>query len=312
MVATGGIGTGRGLGNQGGLILHGDLLLAVNAGSHEISVLAVTKHGLKLLDTASSGGMNPISVTAHEDLVYVLNADGAAGAADNITGFRLSKKGQLTPLAGSSRPLSTANAGPAQISFDREGDVLVVSEKNTDTIGVYALDHHGLTTEHKLFNSVGPTPFGFGFGKHGQLFVSQAAGGGADASSVSSYWLTPCGDLVVLDGNVATTETAACWVVVSKDGRIVFTTNNGSGSISALGVGRCGQLTLLDPDGRSGETGAGSKPIDMATSEDGKFLYSLNAGNGTISPFRLDRQGNLTALPVVNGLPAGVNGLVAY
>ncbi len=311
-VATGGLGTSAGLGNQGGLVLHDDLLLVVNAGSDDVSVLEMTKHGLKLVDKVPSGGKNPISVTAHKDLVYVLNAGGAVGDMDNIAGFRLSKHGHLYPLAGSTRPLSTDNTGPAQISFNEHGDVLVVTEKATDSLGLYVLDEDGLSMEHKLFASAGPTPFGFAFGKHGQLYVSEAAGGADGASSVSSYWLTPCGDLIVLDASAPTTQTAACWIVVTKDGKYVYTTNAGSGSISGYEVGRCGQLSLLAPDGRSGETGMDSKPIDMAISHDGRFLFSLNGGNATISTFRLDKQGNLEALPVLTGLPATANGLAAY
>src|ERR1041385_7924470 len=54
--ATGGIGTGGGLGNQGSLILSrsGRWLFACNAGSDEISVFRVAPQGLQLTDKVAS------------------------------------------------------------------------------------------------------------------------------------------------------------------------------------------------------------------------------------------------------------------
>ena len=112
--ATGGLGTGGGLGSQGGLTLSDNdrWLLAVNAGSNEISLFATDDEGLRLVDKVPSGGTQPVSVTIHRDLVYVLNA-----ASDNVSGFRLRPRGNLTPLTGSTRPLSGTGTGPAQVQF---------------------------------------------------------------------------------------------------------------------------------------------------------------------------------------------------
>ena len=57
--ATGGLGTGAGLGNQRGLVMSDNhqWLLAVNAGSDEVSVFRIHKNRLALTDTAASGGV---------------------------------------------------------------------------------------------------------------------------------------------------------------------------------------------------------------------------------------------------------------
>ena len=67
-------------------------------------------------------------------------------------------------------------------------------------------------------------------------------------------------------------------------------------------------MALLD-GGVSGTTGAG--PIDMDMSRNGRYLYTLNAGGNSISAFRVDAQGGLTAVGTTAGLPAGANGLVS-
>src|SRR5207249_7929677 len=129
-VATGGTGTGAGLGSQGALALSDDgrWLFAVNAGSNDVSVFRVGRDGLSLLDRTSSGGTRPISLTVHGHVLFVLNA----GGDGNISGFALGTTGALTPISGSTRSLSGTNVGPAQVSFSPDGRRLVVTEKTTN------------------------------------------------------------------------------------------------------------------------------------------------------------------------------------
>jgi len=310
---TGGLGTGGGLGNQAGMVLSDDerFLFVVNAGSNELSVFGVGRRGLKLVDKVYAGGAQPISVAVHHRLVYVLNAGGAVGGADSIVGFRQGPHGRLTEIPGSARPLSADNVGPAQVGFSPDGRVLVVSEKATDQLVTYVVGRDGRASGPIAHASAGMTPFGFDFGKRGTLIVSEAFGGGADASAVSSYLVGDDGSLSVVTPSLPTTETAACWIVVSHDGRFAYTTNAGSGTISGLDVDFDGALTLLDADGATGVTGPGSVPLDMALSRDGRSLYSLNGGNGTIGVFAVGADGSLEAMPFAAGLPASANGLAA-
>ena len=159
--------------------------------------------------------------------------------------------------------------------------------------------------------SNGATPFGFAFGKRGQLFVSEAFGGAIDGSAVSSYEVTSTGLLVTVSASVPTTETAACWAMVTNNGRFAYTTNTGSGSISGYGIDVDGSLTLLDANGRTADTGAGSAPLDMALSRNSRYLYALNSGSGTIGLWSIQADGSLQGLGAVGGLPAGANGLAA-
>jgi hypothetical protein len=110
--ATGGLGSGAGLGSQGALVLNQNhrWLVAVNAGSDDISIFRVEQDGLDLADVAPSGGDHPISVTVHGRLVYVLN-DGGSG---NISGFLIGLGGRLAPIPGSSQPLSNGGLGPTR------------------------------------------------------------------------------------------------------------------------------------------------------------------------------------------------------
>lgn len=310
---TEGLGTGSGLGNQGAVILDpaNRWLFVVNPGSDDISVFTIEDDGLELLDRVSSNGQQPISLTYSHNLLYVLNAGGGVGGSDSISGFIVGADGKLTPIADSTRPLSDVSTGPAQIQFNADGDVLVVTEKATDTIDTYTLDSNGIPSDPNPQPSSGVTPFGFAFGKRDQLIVSEAAGGATDQGSLSSYVLDQDGTLDLISSSIATKETAACWVVVSNDGRVAYTTNAGSNSVSAFHIDFDGELSLLDRNGKAALTGRNSTPIDMALSNDGRNLYTLNTGNATISVFRVDIKGGLKRLRTLRNLPLTANGLAA-
>jgi 6-phosphogluconolactonase (cycloisomerase 2 family) len=303
-VSTGGAGTGGGLGSQGAVILDdsGRHLYAVNAGSDSVSSFRVTPDGLDLVGTVASGGSRPTSLTVRGDLLYVLNA----GDTGNIAGFNVDD-GALTPLAGSSRALSTSASAPAQVQFSPKGDWLVVSERATNRLSLYAVGSDGLPTATSVIASAGTTPFGFAFTRQGTAIVSEAAGGAADASTVSSYDLRG-GALQVVSPAVPTTETAACWIAVTGNGRFAYAGNAGSASITGYGVGTDGSLSILDADGKTGTAAAGV--IDLDVSVNSRFLYG-RLSNGTVGGWAVAADGSLTALVSAAGLPAGAAGIAA-
>jgi 6-phosphogluconolactonase len=307
LVATGGTGTGAGLGSQGAVTLSadGNWLLVVNAGSNEVSSFAVGDNGaLALRGKASSGGTMPISVTIHDDLVYVLNA----GGNGNISALRLQADGSLSPIANSSRGLSTTSAGPAEVSFDPSGAWLVVTEKNTNKIDTWKVTSTGLAIGRVINASSGITPFGFTFTSQGVLAVTEAFGGAADASAVSTYTISADGTLNVISASTPTTETSACWIVATNNSKFVYATNASSASVSGFSV-RDGALDLLVAGGKSGQTGAGA--TDVAITENSQYLYTLNGGSHTISIFGVSQsRGDLTGGSTVSA-PVGAAGIAA-
>ena len=301
---TGGLGTGGGLGNQGALSHDGEYLYAVNAGSDEVSVLRFTGTGLELVDVESSGGDRPVSVTVDRGIVYVVNA-----GSDSIAGFTVGEGGDLAPLAGSIHGLSGTGTGAAQIQFSQDGRVLIVTEKATNSLVTFTLDHYGVPVDRQVFASPGATPFGFAIGPGRRIYVSEAAGGAPNASSVTSWYVSPQGALDVITPTAATLQSAACWVIVTPDGRFAYTTNTGSGTVSAFRI-RAGGLELLDA-GVAASTGVGSAPIDVAITAGGRYLHVLSSGTDSLATFAIARDGSLSYVSEVTGLPDGANGLTA-
>ena len=298
------------LASQGALIMSpgNRFLFAVNAGSNEISVLKIKKNDLELVDVVSSEGVRPISLALHDDLLYVLNE----GGTPNIAGFDVGEDGTLTPLAGSSRPLIDGGAAdPAQIGFSHDGELLVVSDKAGNRLNTYTINENGLPSPPIDNPSNGMTPFGFAFNNGGTLVVSEAFGGTPNQSAVSSYGASEDGTLNVISGSVANSQTASCWIAITKSGKLAFVSNTGSGTISSYHVNaEDGSLTLLNAT--AADMGLGSAPIDMDLSVNGRILFVLLGGTQSVASFRVWKNGNLTPVDTASsGLPLGAQGIAA-
>src|SRR6266545_4131015 len=297
---TGGLGTGAGLGSQGAVTVSddGSWLYAVNAGTDDLSAFAIDGDALTLTDPAATGGTRPISVTASHGVVYVLNA-----GTNTISGFT-QVHGTLAPIAGSSRAL--LGSGPAQIQFSPSGNTLVVSDKATSTLETFVVTG-GVAGVPTSYASAGSTPFGFAFGLRDQLFVSEAAGAPAGLSAASSYHLAADGGLTTVTSSAPTTQAAACWLVVSSNGRYAFTANAASDSISSFAIDQDGSLMLVAAQAAHSTA---AHTTDMALSRNSQFLYALDGGTLTISAFRVMTDGLLMRLGGA-AIPAGAAGLAA-
>lgn len=305
--ATAGTGTGAGLGSQGSVAMsgNGNWLLATNAGSDQVTLFRVFG-GVFLWrrDTCNSGGDLPTSVAVRGNLVYVLNA-----GSDSITGFRI-QAGGLTPIAGATYPLSQAGAAAAQVAFSPDGDFVVVTERATNRIGVFAVQANGTLAPGQFQPSAGATPFGFLFRDDGLLVVSEAAGGAPGASVTSSYRIQPNGALTTISAAVPTNQSAACWVAIPSNGKFAYTTNTGSGTITGYSMNAAGALMRLDADGVTGDLGAAARPLDFDFDRQGKFLFVLDSAADRIEGFFRQQNGTLTRLPGGIDLPDGAAGLI--
>lgn len=293
-------GSGGALGSQGAVVVSDDgrWLYAVDAGSNDVAVFKITAGGLTWSDRIASGGTQPVSVTTNRDIVYVVNA-----ASSSIAGFR-ANDGKLSPIAGSIRTF--VGSGAAQIQFSPSGRALVVTEKTTSTLDVFVVGKDDAAGPATTYASSGTTPFGFAFGRHEDLVVSEAAGA-APLSAASSYELSKDGTLTAVSKSVPTTQAAACWVAVTKDGRYAFTANAASDSISTFSVDEAGALTLIF--GQAAHS-TGAHTTDMALTKNSAFLYANDGGTHAISAFRVGADGSLTRLPGVT-IPVGASGLAA-
>jgi 6-phosphogluconolactonase len=303
----GGAGTGAGLASQGAIQISADsrFLIAVDAGSNQISVLRIEPDGsLSLVrhGVVSSGGVLPVSVAVHGDLVYVANA-GSGGS--NYTGFRLNPQGHLRPIPSSTIALPSGSQ-PGDVLFNGDGTKLAGTRVGTSQIDSFTVRPNGRLTAApgSPFPAQGLGPFGSEFRPTNpdQLFVSNAHNAGT--GTVSAFSVGADGTLSSITGSpFADKQTAPCWVEISHDGQFLFAVNTASGTISRYSIASSGALTLLGSTPVSASGGVGA--VDARLSPDGGFLYVDESRIGAVGEFAVSG-GNLTELtgsPAL--LPAG-------
>ncbi|MBA3693023.1 MAG: beta-propeller fold lactonase family protein [Acidobacteria bacterium] len=318
-VSTQGLGQGVDTDTQGPLRLSPDnrFLYAVNPGSDNISVFAVNGTRLRFLQIIPAGDQ-PLSLTIHGNLLYSL--DGSV-AGNGIRGFRIAADGTLTELPDSFRMLSSPIAVPGDIEFSPDGRTILVTHKTTNVlltpqnaIDAFQIDAHGYASAMPIRNaSFGLRPFSLAFRNDGKLVVVESFNAAPNVSAASSYQFNADGTITVISGSVQNGQTDVCWVLITNDGRYVYTANFGSGTISSYSLSPSGSLTLLN--GAAAFLGAMSQPVDIDLSADGRYLYQLLRGTGAVAAFRVEANGSLTSLGIVTGgLPVanGASGLAAY
>jgi 6-phosphogluconolactonase (cycloisomerase 2 family) len=278
----GGAGLGSGLGSQGAIQLSPDgrFLLAVDAGSNQISVLRLDHRGRPepVGEPVPSGGVRPVSIAINRfGLVYVANV---GNGGSNYTGFRLTPAGRLIAVPRSTVPVPEGS-GVGDVLFNATGDRLVGTRDNPSLIDSFTVRLDG------TLQAAPGSPFpGQGLGQIGaefrptnpsQLFVSNAHNG-PGLGTVSAFQVGRDGVLTAIGASpVPDGQTAPCWVEISHDGRYLFVVNTGSANLSRYGIGRDGSLTLIGTTAFTNGTGA----VDARLSPDGRFLF-VTGGRGLV------------------------------
>lgn len=264
-VPTGGFGAGDNadndpLGSQEAIIISEDKrsLYVVNAGSDSISVFYLTRRGRPILiQVISSEGDFPVSLTSDGNFLYTVNA----GSDGSISGYSIQRNGRLKHLEGSVRALGTGLVG------------IPVGLARAASPGDIAFD----TLSRRLL-----IPFGETFNPGDGLLFS----------------------FTIDDEGMPSSEA----VVTDSPGRLPFAvefTPNGT----ALVVNAIGD----NPDSFGGgsvsslnfTSGANLEPVNtVVTDQDAacwvrishhsNLFYTTNTNVGTISSFRVSRNGTIT------------------
>jgi 6-phosphogluconolactonase (cycloisomerase 2 family) len=314
----GGSGAAHPDASQGSLELSADgrYLLAVDAGSNQISVLRIKPDGSLQPSQGSpisSGGLDPVSLGVHGDLVYVANAGPGSSSGDtNYTGFRLNAGGQLRPIPDSTYVLPN-DSKPGQVLFNGDGTRLAGTRIATSEIDSFTVGSDGLLTAApgSPYDAQAFSP-PQGWGQLGsefnptnpdQLFVSDAhtaAGGAAFPGLVSSFTDAADGTLTPVGAPVANDGGASCWIEISHDGSFLFVVNTASASISSYSIGHGGTLTFLHSTA-PGQIGGGAE--DARLSPDGSTLWVVESGTDAVTGFSVNGS-TLTPLAAAAG-PVG-------
>lgn len=262
------------------------LLYAVNAGSNTLTVFAVDGERLHRKQVVSSGGTFPVSVTAHGDRVYVLNAR----KGGSIQGYRLTEKGlQRVPEWHRSLHLDTGATPefthtPGQVAFTPDGSRLVIATKaGGNSIEVFKIGRDGAPAAKPVVSSkAGSVPFGVTFDRRERLVVADTG-----PNVVLTFRLDERGEAILVN-DTPTGQQASCWIV--RAGDRYYVSNAGSNTLSGFRQHRGAHLEAL------GNTPTGAGTVDAAVSPDNRYLYVQTGGVGAVDGFRINKDGSLSKI----------------
>ncbi|HXG71194.1 MAG TPA: beta-propeller fold lactonase family protein [Gemmatimonadaceae bacterium] len=319
---TGGNGSNANLPGQGSVVLSGgasaevavggnQLLFVTNTGSNTLSVFQVEKDGLVLVSTAPTGGSRPLSVTVHQNLAYVVHQ-----GSGNITGFWVTSQGQLTPIPGSSRPLTNPAGNPAQVGFSPDGRFLVTEGRESQIIDTYIVDKNTGLVEgpHSNVLTGQPEPFSFTFDRKGHLFMTEGHFATPGAGTTSSYDILEGGTLRPISSGVPNLQGVPCWIVITENQKVIYEANALSSTISSYTVRPDGTIVLKESIAGMSGSFPGAGAIDLAITKGSQYLYSASASlnGGTIVGFTINPDGTLTEIGLqAAGLPPTISGLAS-
>src|SRR6266568_1382920 len=257
---------GKGLGGgdidqQGAIHLHGAYVLSVNPGSNSVAVFHKSDRG-GLTPVAGSPfpsrGSTPLSLTVHEDLVYVANQAASfakPSSAPNIVGFRMSNHGALTPVAKSTIDFP-AGHGAAQIEFNPKGRIVALTSGFQDE-GTGAVKQVGDT-----YKTHGTAPCWTVLSSDGKtLYVANFV-----SNSISVFDVRADGELTYLGTAKRRGATGPDTkdLVLSKDGKFLYAVGSGRRNISVFSIGANRKLTELPKDKSPLKLRAGKNILGLA------------------------------------------------
>jgi 6-phosphogluconolactonase (cycloisomerase 2 family) len=272
-------------------------LYAVNAGSNTITAFHVDGDRLDDRTVTPSFGSFPVSVTAHDGVVYVLNAHGGG----SIQGF-YSLGGHLLPVPLTHRGLGldptqtpefTSTAG--EVAFTPGGRQLLVTTKNgANTIEVFNVGFFGrITSAPTVTTLAGTVPFGVSLDAARDVAVAEA---GTD--SVATFSLSPCGTLTQVS-DIATGQMATC--CITAVGNTPYAANAGSGTLSEVSAAAGSACRGL------GTVSDGAGAVDVTVTPDGRLVYAQGGAAGTVNEYSVGVNGALTSIGQVT-VPDSVGG----
>ena len=129
------------------------------------------------------------------------------------------------------------------------------------------------------------------------------------AAAASSY-TTAEGTFTPATRSLANGMSEICWAVVTPDDRFAYTTNFAESTVSRFAIGSDGSITLEDAAAAGvGDARPGLRDEDVT--DDGRFLFAIDADGGSVIGWRIGTDGSLSRAGSWDGLPNTIAGLAA-
>jgi 6-phosphogluconolactonase (cycloisomerase 2 family) len=332
-------------------------LFATNAGDNSVSSFAVDKQGrLTLLDVkrtgnSRSGGAKSMAYAPSSRTLFVVHTFGP----DHLRLMSVDGKGKLTPRPErySVNTKDWSNRVPTMSALSPDGKFLFVgtafdefpSRKNPDGslilwiphdgglhviasnapdpdgIVVFPVRESGALGEPTFNDAKGASPFYIAFlhNRPDTFLVGYAVSNGVSIGKVEADGKLTVTAPVTLDTS-AGLPSELCWLAVSPDDRLVFTTNFGYSDIGSYRIDGNAVHVAKDPaspkvpgDGtfRAIDGVVSSGPSDSWMSPDGAYLYQIYGNASKLVGYATKPDGSLeevTSVTIPYNSPEGLAG----
>jgi 6-phosphogluconolactonase (cycloisomerase 2 family) len=332
-------------------------LFATNAGDNSVSSFAVDKQGrLTLLDVkrtgnSRSGGAKSMAYAPSSRTLFVVHTFGP----DHLRLMSVDGKGKLTPRSErySVNTKDWSNRVPTMAALSPDGKFLFVgtafdefpSRKNPDGslilwiphdgglhviasnapdpdgIVVFPVRESGALGEPTFNDAKGASPFYIAFlhNRPDTFLVGYAVSNGVSIGKVEADGKLTVTAPVTLDTS-AGLPSELCWLAVSPDDRLVFTTNFGYSDIGSYRIDGNAVHVAKDPaspkvpgDGtfRAIDGVVSSGPSDSWMSPDGAYLYQIYGNASKLVGYATKPDGSLeevTSVTIPYNSPEGLAG----
>lgn len=298
---------------------NGFFAYVANHRTNNVTAFRVSTEGALLSVPSTSVNPNPIAVDAAPAALaispdtthlYVANH-----GDDTVTAFNIEAAGALTRIpqtGGNTNPVAVNGADPSSIAIPQSGKFLYVANSGSNDVTAFSIGASGLLsriapsgTDANPISTGGTTPKGMVIAPSG-LFLYVANSG---SQTVTVFQIGSNGLLTLVppagsrSNPISTGGTTPNALMISLDGRFLYVANGG-GNVSAFTIGSDGLLARLPSSaGNLNPVSAGTSPVALTISPDGRFLYVANQG-GRVSAYTIDTEtGTLAPLTALVGNP---------
>jgi 6-phosphogluconolactonase (cycloisomerase 2 family) len=335
----------------GSVILTPDrrFLLTTNAGDNSVSSLGVGEDGgLTLLDvkptgnpaTGRSGSADSLAYAPSSRTLFVLHCFGP----DHIRLLSVDSEGKLTArperysvntenktdrvttsatLSPDGRFLLVGNIMDERPSTNPDGTpkYVIANISDPDGLVVFPVRGDGTLGAPSFHDGGGAVVFYMAFlnSRPDSFLIGTAIGDGVVMGSIDADGRTSVGPLVPLDTS-AGKPSELCWLAITPDDRLVFTTNFGYSNISSYRIEGT-ELTIAKDPACPGVPGDGtfrafngnvsSGPSDTWMTPDGAYLYQIYGNAAKLVGYAIQPDGSLnetTNLSIPYNSPQGLAG----
>jgi 6-phosphogluconolactonase (cycloisomerase 2 family) len=260
---------------------------------------------LKQLNTVSSQGAIPAYISVHPSGKFLLAAnynggtfsvtrikpDGSLGEATDV----IAPTGPLNPPRASDNPpgqfMVSDHAGSRahMIAADPTGQYVIGDDAGRDQIYVWKLDLKTgkLAEVSRTASLAGSAPRHFVFTADGKrMYQLQEQDSQLALYDFAGGHLMMKGPTVSTLPNGYAGSNTGSELLISKDGKHLYSGNRTQDSIAVFAVGAQGAVTRI-----ANVPTEADQPRSLALDPSGRFLYSLNQRGDSVTSFRIDAKG---------------------